>query len=69
MRNLSNEINIILSKYKYKNGDNITFTDILINVVNNYALTNEDENTVCEALDDLIENWLENNYIKEKDKK
>lgn len=67
MRNLSNEINIILSRYQYNNGNNISFADLLINVVNNYNITNEDENTVCEALDDLIENWLENDYIKLKD--
>lgn len=69
MRNLSNEINIILSRYQYNNGNNISFADLLINVVNNYNITNENENTVCEALDDLIEAWLENDYIELKDKK
>lgn len=67
MRNLSNEINIILSRYQYNNGNNISFADLLINVVNNYNITNENENTVCEALDDLIKAWLENDYIKLKD--
>lgn len=68
MRNLSNEINIVLNKYQYNNGDNISFADILIFIVNNYCITNDNENAVCEVLDDLIEAWLENDYIKLKDK-
>lgn len=63
--NLSNEINDFIQNYEYLNFSSITFGEVLYYIVRDNDLKYENEEYCCYALEDLKEEWLAEDVIRE----
>ena len=63
--NISNEINEFIQKYEYRDFSSISFGEVLYYLVRDNDLMHENEEYYFRALQDLKEEWLADDIIRE----